>query len=403
MIFKIILNIVKESWLLLLDVSPFLFLGFLVAGILHVFIGSNSIKKHLGKGNFSSITKSVLFGIPLPVCSCGVIPIAASLKRDGAKKSSILGFLFSTPTTGIDSILATYAFLGVIFAIFRPVAALIGGLLLGGSALLIKDKEEEEKLSENFNENRKKSLSEIVNYGLFYLPKEIGKWLIIGVILGGVITALIPSDFFMKYLSNPWISYPLMLLVSIPLYVCATGSIPIAASMIWKGLNPGAALAFLIAGPATNTVTITFVYKELGKKYAALYLFMITLIATGSGLIFDFIWKAMGKNIEILSGGEKFVPFWLKLSTALFFLLIIILPQIRIKSKKEETMKFKLKVSGIQCMGCVEKIKEYLYKLDGVKDVIVDLKTKLVLVNGDVDYRDIVKTINKSGYEVDDL
>jgi uncharacterized membrane protein YraQ (UPF0718 family)/copper chaperone CopZ len=397
---SLISNILEQSWLLLLDVAPFLFLGFFIAGILHVYIGSNLIKKHLGKGDFSSIIKSVLFGIPLPVCSCGVIPIAASLKREGAKKSSILAFLFATPTTGVDSILATYAFLGIIFAVFRPLSALVGGLILGGFALSIKDKENID-FKKIDNTSKKGGILEILNYGFFYLPKEIGKWLIIGVLLGGTITALIPSDFFMRYLSNPWISYPLMLLISIPLYVCATGSIPIAASMIWKGLNPGAALAFLIAGPATNTVTITFVYKELGKKYAALYLSLIAFIATISGLIFDKIWKIAGKNSSILSGGGKFIPLWIKISTSIILLLIILLPQIRIKSKKEKKMKFKLKVSGIQCMGCVDAIKNSINKLNGVEDVVIDLKTKLVLVDGDIEYEKIVKAINDAGYKID--
>ncbi len=401
MILKILINIIKESWFLFLDVAPYLMLGFLFAGILHVYIGSDLIKKHLGKGKFSAILKSVLFGIPLPVCSCGVIPIAASLKREGAKKSSVLAFLFATPTTGIDSIFATYAFLGIIFAIFRPLAALIGGVILGWSSLFLKDssKSSIQKIDDRVSE--KKDFTEVFNYSFLYLPKEIGKWLIIGVLLGGTITALIPSDFFMKYLSNPWISYPVMLLISIPLYVCATGSLPIAASMIWKGLNPGAALAFLIAGPATNTVTITFVYKELGKKYAALYLALIAFIATVSGLVFDYIWKIAGKNSDILSGGGKFIPLWIKILSAIFLLVVIFLPQFRIKSKKENKMKFKLKVSGIQCMGCVETIKNSILTIKGVKNVVVDLKSKVVFVDGEIEYKKIVEVINKAGYYVD--
>ncbi len=400
MILEILIKILKESWTLLLDVSPFLFLGFFFAGVLHVFVGKELILKHLGKGDFASVFKSVIFGVPLPVCSCGVIPIAASLKRDGAGKPSVLAFLFSTPTTGVDSILATYAFLGGLFAVFRPLVAFLGGLLLGGSALFIKDKQ---KVVETGRiENRRRGgIVEIVNYGFFYLPKEIGKWLIIGILLGGTITAIIPSDFFMRYLSNPWISYPLMLLISIPLYVCATGSIPIAAAMIWKGLNPGAALAFLIAGPATNTVTITFVFKELGKKFAALYLFMIILISTLSGLAFDYIWKISGTESSILSGGGKFIPLWIKAFSSVVLLLIIFLPQIRIKSKKEKKMKFKLKVSGIQCMGCVDAIKESINQLKGVLDVVVDLKSKMVFVDGDVGYEEIVGAIKKAGYDVD--
>ncbi len=396
--FDMIINILRESWNLLLEVSPYLFFGFLLAGILHVYAGSDLIKKHLGRGNFSAVIKSVLFGIPLPVCSCGVIPIAASLKRDGAKNSSILAFLFATPTTGIDSILATYAFLGIIFTVFRPLAALIGGLILGGAAIFIKDNHENIQKTKN-KKLKKKSFIEIFNYGIFYLPKEIGKWLIIGILLGGAITALIPSDLFMKYLSNPFISYPLMLLISIPLYVCATGSIPIAASLIWKGLNPGAALAFLIAGPATNTVTITFVFKELGKKYAALYLSLIVFISTISGLAFDYIWKIFGKNNSILTGGGKFIPLWFKVSMSVLLLIVIFLPQIRIRSKKEKEMKMKLKVSGINCMGCVEAIKAKITEIKGINDVFVNLKTGEVVVDGNVEPDKVVNAIKEAGYK----
>ncbi len=393
-----ILLIIKESWSLLLDVSPFLFLGFFIAGILHVYFGSDLIQKHLGKGKFSSVLKSVIFGIPLPVCSCGVIPIAASLKREGAKNSSVLAFLFATPTTGVDSILATYAFLGVVFAIFRPLSALIGGLLLGGVAMFLKDKK-----TNDIYENKKKAKNpgfiEVINYGIFYLPKEIGKWLIIGVVLGGTITALIPTDLFMNYLSNPWISYPLMLLISIPLYVCATGSIPIAASLIWKGLNPGAALAFLIAGPATNTVTITFVFKELGKKYAILYLSMIAIISTAFGLLFDYIWEIFGESNSILAGGGKLIPLWLKIIMSILLLIIIFLPQLKIKSKREKEAELRIKVSGIHCMGCVETIKSKLNELKGINEVFVDLKTNEVMVNGNVDRIKVIEAIKKAGYK----
>ena len=398
-----IYSVLRESWTLLMDVAPFLLLGFGIAGLLHSFLGGNFIRRHLGKGRFSSVLKSVFFGIPLPVCSCGVIPIAASLKREGAKKSSVLAFLYATPTTGVDSILATYAFLGIIFAIFRPAAALVGGLLIGAAALKMEKGEGVISEKPGGATSNRKNLGEALKYGFLYLPKEIGKWIIIGVLIGGVITAIVPESLFTSYLSRPYISYPLMLAISIPIYVCATGSIPIAAALIWKGLTPGAALAFLIAGPATNAITITFVLKDLGKKFAALYITGIAVTATAFGLFFDFIWKMAGENSSILMGGGKYIPAYLKMASSIILIALLLASRIKPgKIKEEEKMKIKFRVPGMTCTGCVETIKDSISNLNGVKDIVINLKSKEVLVDTDLSPEEIEKAIVEAGYTVEE-
>ena len=402
-ILNLIYSVLKDSWDLLLNVAPFLLLGFAIAGLLHSFLGGNFIRKHLGKGRFSSVLKSVFFGIPLPVCSCGVIPIAASLKREGAKKSSVLAFLYATPTTGVDSILATYAFLGIIFAIFRPVASLVGGLLIGAVALKIEKEEGEINEKQINTTGNRKNLGEALKYGFLYLPNEIGKWIIIGVLIGGAITAMVPKSLFTAYLSKPYISYPLMLAVSIPLYVCATGSIPIAAALIWKGLNPGAALAFLIAGPATNAITITFVLKDLGKKFAALYITGIAVTATAFGLLFDFIWKMTGENSSILMGGGKYIPDYLKIASAIIFIALLLVSKIKSEKIREvKNMKIKFRVPNMTCIGCVEAIKNSISNLKEVKDIVIDLKSKEVMVDTELPPEEIEEAIVKAGYTVEE-
>ena len=396
----------REAWQLFLDVAPFLLLGFAIAGALHAFLGKKFIKKHLGKGSFSSVVKSVIFGIPLPVCSCGVIPIAASIKRQGARRSSVLAFLYSTPTTGVDSILATYAFLGPAMAVFRPMAALVGGLILGGLALKLEKGKEPQTISPEMETpekaEKKASVKDALYHGFAYLPGEIGKWIIIGVIVGGAITAFIPESVFTTYLSSAYITYPLMLAVSIPLYVCATGSIPIAAALIWKGLSPGAALAFLIAGPATNAITITFVLKDLGKKMMLLYLSVIAITATAFGLAFDFLWRISGASFNFLEGGGRYMSYPLKLASALVLIGLFVIAKIYGKELKEGVeMKMKFKVPNMTCQGCVRAIKERLSSLEGVKEIYVDLKSREVLVDGDAPLEVVERAIEEAGYSVE--
>ena len=274
---EIVINIIIETANLWIAMAPYLLLGMFFAGILHTFLGQDFIARHLGRGVFGSILKATLFGIPLPICSCGVIPVAASLKREGGGTSATLSFLVSTPTTGVDSIFATYSLMGPLFAVFRPVVAFISGLVVGGLNLIFNP--EKEKVIDSHRHTLLPpsfKMQEIFRYGFGELAHDVGQWLLIGVIIGGVLTVAIPDDMLFGYFSNPLFHFLIMLILAIPLYVCATGSIPIAAALLGKGFSPGAALVFLIAGLATNVVTLSFVYSKLGKR--AFYIYLTTII-----------------------------------------------------------------------------------------------------------------------------
>jgi len=398
---EILLKFLYATWELLLMIGPWLLLGFFLSGVIHAWVGGETIKKHLG-GGISSVFKATLFGIPLPVCSCGVIPIAASMRKDGAGRSSTLSFLVSTPTTGIDSILATYALMGPLFAIFRPVAALFSGILVGVISYAF---EREKPSSVTFHARHavsmQKKLKEIFRYGFVELPEDVGKSLLFGILLGGLITAVIPGGIFEKHFSNPWIVYPVVLLFSVPLYVCAMGSIPVAASLVMKGLTPGAALTFLIAGPATNTITIIFIGQKLGKKSLFIYLFSIILISLGMGIIFDGIWNMMGRNPELITSRGEYLPYPVKLLSALV-LLFLLLRTPRWGRKKKMEMKYTVKVPDMHCRHCKFTIEEKISSLPGVKRVVVDLEEKKVMVDGDVRREDIKRAVEEAGYTVED-
>ncbi len=402
----ILLKILDESLRLFVRISPYLLVGFAISGILHMFVDSGFVIRNLKSGK-SSILKAVALGVPLPVCSCGVIPIAASFKRQGASKASILAFLYSTPVTGVDSILVTYALLGTAFAIFRPMAAFVGGILIG----LIVLKFAHGNGAEDHHDTRvhsggKKSLKEAFGYSFSYLPGEIGKWIIAGVLLGGIVSVMIPADIG-RYLSNPYLAYPAVLLISIPLYVCATGSVPVAAAFIAKGLSPGAALAFLIAGPATNTVTITFVLKDLGKKFAAIYLAGIALTSVAFGIIFDELIRIFGietfVRASVTTGSVGIISQISAVILAGIIFFALFKPSITLKKKEEEEMKLILKVPGMMCEGCVYSIKSKLLPLKEVKNVKVDLGSHEVYVDTDLPAEVIKEAINEAGYEVEEI
>ena len=238
--------------------------------------------------------KATLFGIPLPLCSCSVIPVTASLRKHGAGRGAATAFLISTPQTGVDSIFVTLALLGPVFAIFRPVAALVSGLL-GGSAVDVLEphgEDDAEAVEECEDaccaENGHGKVGKIFSYGFIDLPRDIGKALIIGILIAGVIGAAMKG----KPLEDVGTGIPailVMMLIGIPVYVCATASVPVAAALILTGVSPGAALAFLMTGPATNAAGIATVWKTMGRRTAIVYLAAVASTAFVSALLLDYI------------------------------------------------------------------------------------------------------------------
>ena len=253
--------------------SPFLLLGFFLAGIMHAFVPNTLYSRYLAKDNFASIFWATLFGIPLPLCSCGVIPTAMSLRREGASKGATVSFLIATPQTGVDSIIATYSLMGLPFAIVRPVAALLTALLGGALVNIFRNKREEVvNIEAKVKPQTKEKVSFVhkfisaLKYGYVEMMQDIGKYLIIGLVVAGIITVAVPNEFFALFADNSLLSMLLVLLFALPMYLCATGSIPIAVALMLKGLSPGAALVLLMAGPAVNFASMLVVGKVLGKK-----------------------------------------------------------------------------------------------------------------------------------------
>ncbi|RLC46184.1 MAG: hypothetical protein DRH57_06560 [Candidatus Cloacimonadota bacterium] len=412
----IIIGFIKEVWNLLLAMSPYLLFGFLIAGILNLEIPRKKIYKHLSGSNIKSVVKAAIFGVPLPLCSCGVIPVAAYLRKEGAGKGATVSFLSSTPTTGIDSILATYSLLGPIFAIIRPVASFFAGIF-GGTLTNLIEKSQEKKfivkkgfqcnICNNTTPHSHTIIEKVKNifqYAFVELIEDIAKWILIGILAGGVISYLIPGHIIEQYLGNPMFAYPLMLLVALPMYVCATGSIPIAASLILKGMAPGAGLVFLIAGPATNTATLSFVAGKLGKKTMFIYLSTIVITSLLFGFLIDYIWKISGNNINLIIGGTKMLPLWLKTASAILLTIFILKAFLKnfkkkINVKKEIINTGKVfNVPDMSCQHCVKTIDNAIRKLEDIKDVFINLKTKKVKIIGSVSTELIVSTIKSAGY-----
>ena len=395
------------------EMSPYLLIGFLFAGILHVYIRKETINKYLGKRNFKSVLLASLFGIPLPLCSCGVIPTGISFYKEGSSKGATVSFLISTPQTGIDSILVTYSLLGLPFAILRPIVALFSGVF-GGLMTNIIDKKRS-KMQENpicsceTNEKQTQSGNKILimlKYAFVDFLQDIAKWLIIGLVIAALISVILPDDFFTRYIGNDFLSMLIVLLASIALYVCATASVPIAAVLILKGLSPGAALVFLMAGPATNIATITVIGKSIGKSTVFSYLISIIIGAFFFGFLIDnflpedfFI-----DNIQIMQH-KDLIPEWLKITSSILLTLLLINGLLKkyniIKRNKTISPNNKtITVKGMTCNHCKENIEKNLLKTEGISNVEIDLaNSKVKLEGGNIDLEKVKKLIDGLGYE----
>ncbi|NQT46963.1 MAG: SO_0444 family Cu/Zn efflux transporter [Candidatus Omnitrophica bacterium] len=334
------MGILRESIDLLNKMAPYLLFGFFFAGILHIFLSPEGIARHLGRGNFSSVIKAALFGIPLPLCSCGVVPAALSLRKEGASRGSVLAFLISTPATGIDSIFATYALMGGLFTAYRVLASFITAVFAGILANIFT--KEDEVSSEKSDEKCKMCHTDdgheggqhnhtiwerakgALNYAFVELLGDVSKWLLLGILVGGAISWFIPEAFITRYLGSGLRAMVIMFLIGAPMYVCATGSIPIAAALMLKGINPGAAFVFLLAGPATNAVTMTIVSKYIGKKAVAIYLVSIAVSSIGLGLLLDRVWNIFGgAQIKGAAMHSQILPLWVEQSSAVILILLI--------------------------------------------------------------------------------
>lgn len=399
---------------LLEEMSPYLLLGFLLAGLLHVFVPKTIYRNYLAKNNFKSVVLAALFGIPLPLCSCGVIPTAMSLRKEGASKGATTSFLISTPQTGVDSIFATYSLLGLPFAIIRPLVALVTALLGG----FVVNKTEKESASDgNYScQDGCSSKSQIkpqnklimaLKYGFVDMIQDVGKWLVIGLLIAGLITILVPDSFFGMFADKPFLNLLMVLVFSIPMYLCATGSIPIAVALMLKGLSPGAALVLLMAGPATNAASILVVGKVLGRKTMIIYLSSIIVGAIGFGLVIDYLLPAAWFTLPISKATVVSCHTqvsWVKVISSILFVLLLlnamILKYLNSKKIKQTIMTNKVyRVGGMNCNHCKTSIEKNIGKLDGVTAVKVDLDDGYVYVEGNLPELMVKQTIEDLGFK----
>ena len=348
----VIISILQESWHLLLEASVYILFGMLVGGLLKVFLSPSFVAGHLGKGKFISVIKAALFGIPIPLCSCGVLPAAASLKRQGANNGATTAFLISTPESGVDSMAITYALLDPIMTVARPVSAFITAVAAGISENLLHTQKEEdwEKVIDRScpidnccdgnecppEEHAKHhTFSEKMWSGLKFavddLWGDLAGWFFAGLLLAGVIAALIPEELMTQYLGGGLNSMLIMLLVGIPMYICATASTPVAAALILKGVSPGAALVFLLVGPATNVTSLSVLFGLLGKRATAIYLVTLSVFAVLSGLVLDQVYGLSGISAQAVAGkAGEVLPHWLQLVGALLVIMLSVKPLYKI-------------------------------------------------------------------------
>lgn len=412
-----IVKYIEEFVDLSLEMAPWLLLGFIFAGILHVYMPKGSIRKYMGGKNLKSVIYASLLGIPLPLCSCGVIPTGIAFNKEGASKGATVSFLISTPQTGVDSILATFSLLGLPFAILRPIVAFFSGILGGAitNSVTKNDKENQPNVassqkSEEIIQNGK--FKTMLKYAFHDFLMDIAKWLVLGLAVAALIAVILPDDFFTSYLHNEFLSMLIVLAASIPIYVCATGSIPIAAVLMMKGLSPGAALVFLMAGPATNAATMAVIGKAINKKTLFAYLGSIV----GSALFFGWItnqflpreWFTFA--IDHMGHEHKLLPFWLKAVSAIALAGFIVNGYLRkyfFKSKinkripnmSDQVSSIKISVTGMTCNHCKKSAENSISSVYGVKKVIADPDNAEVYIEGEnINLDDVQKHIEDVGF-----
>ncbi|MCF7919019.1 MAG: SO_0444 family Cu/Zn efflux transporter [Candidatus Cloacimonetes bacterium] len=441
-------SLLKAIYQMYLEIAPYLFIGLTFAGLMHILLKGDFIYKQLGKKNFWSILKAALFGVPLPLCSCGVIPTAMHLRRKGASKGATISFLTSTPQTGIDSIIPTIGMLGWFMGIYRPLTALIMGIITGAATNNIKEEEKLDKIKEcasgccikcecndpacphpshpwnrpvvkvkehghNHDHGHapkgKGWLSSFISYAYGDFIDDISTQLTVGIIIAGLITWLIPEGFFLKYGGDGFLGMLFMIVVGLPMYVCATGSIPIAVSLMMKGISPGAAFVFLVVGPATNAASLTVIAGSLGKKITIVYVSVLTACALGFGYLLNFLKPHLVEEIRMNHGqhemGRSII---LDVITVLFTVVLLLSfwrkyrPRRKVAIKEIKTGDLMRRfIVNMHCNHCVKAVKSALEELPGVENLKVELEGNLVELTGAVTDESVITTIKNLGYEIE--
>ena len=473
-----VLNWIESYWdalvMMTAEMAPYLLLGFFIAGLLHTFVPRTLYSKHLAPRNMKSVVKAAAIGIPLPLCSCGVIPTTVSLRKEGASHGACTSFLIATPQTGVDSIAATYSLMGLPFAVIRPLAALFtamfggwlvnrfgrpmperptpdpsreGGETCGEKHCCCHHEEEEHEEHCCCHEHEEpaplphgrgwgEGLRQALDYAFVDMMQDVGKWLVVGLLIAALITVAVPSEWLAALHDYKLLNMLIVLAVAIPMYVCATGSIPIAVSLMAKGLTPGAALVLLMAGPAVNSASILVIGKVFGKRTLWLYLLSIIVGAILFGLGIDYLlpqdWFAVQAgfaNDEHCAHGLSVMD-WVWVA-ALVLLLINAFWQMHRHGHSCECCHdhahslevheheahctehqshehtahehasaevTRYSISGMSCNHCKANVERAIRGVEGVEDVYVNLATGIATVTGHHDPEQVLRRVDEFGY-----
>ena len=404
-----LIDLIYKIWSFLLEISPYLIIGFAASGLLSVLLSVETVSKYLGENKPFSVVFASLLGIPLPLCSCGVIPVFSYLKKHGASKGATTSFLISTPQTGVDSIMITYSLLGPIFAIYRPIVAFFSGII-GGTLVSIFDNKSE--LIDNSNrceddccETDETILYRIFNYGFVKLPQDIGNVLVVGILAAAFIAILIPQNYFIS-IGGGITGMLIMLIIGLPSYICATASVPLALALHLKGFSMGALIVFLMTGPATNLATISVAIKQIGKRATMIYILTIIFCSIFAGLLFDVMFP--GLKIEDSMNHIHHISHNIEIFSAVLFLMIL-LNVFRLKyfTRAEDNIQLtdsiiSLNISGMTCNHCIDMVTKTINEINGAAVKNIDLKSgRIDIINNDANLEEIYDNIRKLGYEVE--
>lgn len=422
------------------EMSPYLLLGFLLAGLMHSFIPGWYYTKFLAKKSFRSVINAALFGIPLPLCSCGVIPTAMSLRKEGASKGAVASFLIATPQTGVDSIIATFSLMGLPFAIVRPIAALLTAVFGGAMVNTTDDSKEKSVETTDKHDDHKHEhegffakLREALEYAYIEMMEDIGKWLVIGLVIAGLITVFVPAEMFAIFNGNTLASMLLVLCIALPMYLCATGSIPIAVALMMKGLTPGAALVLLMAGPACNFASMLVIRKVLGVRTLITYLASIIVGSIAFGYLIDYLqFNGIVDFLEHLTyqqacctEGDGWFEWACTILMILMLINAIVLPKLGLRKAHHchchdehhhdedgcscgcesdechsEQNVVKYIVEGMNCNHCRTNAEKALQQVKGVESATVDLDSKEAVVKGSATEEQLRQAIEAIGFEL---
>ncbi len=414
----------ESLYVLAVDMGFYMVIGLLLVTLFNVIIKKEWIAGHLGGGSLWSITKASILGVPLPLCSCGVVPAGLYLKDKGASNAATGSFLISTPQTGVDSIVATYGLMGITFAWFRPLAAFVSGIFGGTMIGLFGKNKKAQAVPENNSASESaaetaddrtfgQKISASFRYAFGDFVGDIAVHFIIGLVIAALITVFLPADFLVNAgLSSGILAMLVMIVVGAPMYICSTSSIPIALSLIAKGLSPGTAFVFLFMGPFTNIATISILGKKLGARTTSIYLLSAAVSAIGFGYLLDFLINtfSLPYTTGIAAHMHAEDLSLIKIIVGMFFAALILfhagkalfmkIKGARAKAKTKGQAKTTYKVEGMSCENCANAVKTALLNTRNVENADVSLEAGTATVWGDAGRAAVVNAVRKKGYTV---